>query len=674
MSLLTKTTAHSKQHRPIIIMLVVTMIGLSFMTTSKTTTFVHSFLQQPQPILPSSEFIINKSIRVLAVTDAAASASSSSSSSMDINLASLSKPNKIVNSSQKHPNINNSNGKKSIENDQVMKQKRHTGTTTTTTTTQTTQTTTGRHRRRRKATPPSQDINFLLKRTQYLLDLTPSDILDLSSSSSSSSENNNHEKGEEENEEVASKNRKIKIHRHTFHWLIDAWANSYHPKATFYAHSLLDQMKKLSLNNNDNNNNNSISNSNNNNDNSNDLYNSDTKMITPNVRSYTKVMNAYSKEGKENSGDKAFQLLQEMLLTFDDDHNTSSSSSSSSNRSNSSQISSKISRSSSNSSNKEEEEESHKYLKPDILTYASVLEAYANSGTSESAFRAEELCMDMVQNMIDDSQNIKIEINDHHSTTSTSKNLTNQQQQQQQHLQPTTRCYNAVIQAYSNSGMYDRAQRAESFIKQIETLYQKHKMNGSSIIIQTNTVNYNTILTAYAQSGLPDAAEQTERILREMKHPNVISYNACIDAWAKSGNIESGNKAFALLQEMNQLYESKRNINVKPNTRSYNSVMNAYAKSSSKDGPQEAERILDMMEALFESGNEDVKPDFFSFATVINAWGRSYQFGKAQRVLNIFNHMVDLYEKGNESLRPNGKKRNFFMSTILFVFVFTHYY
>lgn len=449
-------------------------------------------------------------------------------------------------------------------------------------------------RRRRIPIPPSQDVNFLLKRTQYLLDLTPTD-LDLSS-----------EEGKDDYDNEQNNQRqhgRIKIHRHTFHWLIDAWANSYHPKATFYAHSLLDQMKNLSP---------ALSND----DMSSDV-NERQNLIRPNVRSYTKVMNAYSKEGKDDSGDKAFELLQEMInfndVVQDDTH-----------------------------------EGINNYLKPNVMTYACVLEAYANSGTSESAFRAEELCMEMIQNMVADNQ---LEI--HGGSIVESFDGDNQDSNL---IQTTTRCYNAVIQAYSKSGMYDRAQRAETFIKQIESLRREQLKEGSTVIIEPNTVNYNTILTAYANSGLPDAAEQTERILKKkMKHPNVISYNSCIDAWAKSGHLDSGEKAYALLREMNELYESNQNADVKPNTRSYNSVMNAYAKSSNRDGPQRAEKILDMMEDLEKNGNKDVKPDFFSFATAINAWGRSYQFGKAQRVLNIFRHMIDLYENGNESVRPNGK-------------------
>lgn len=388
-----------------------------------------------------------------------------------------------------------------------------------------------RKRKRRPITnrTPSQDVNFLLKRTQYLLDLTPSSLKGQS-------------QGQEQNpdEEKQQEQHKMKIHRNTFHWLIDAWAKTYHPKATHYAHALLDQMIALS-----------------------------------------------STEGVDVGTDAEADAIRSLIT-------------------------------------------------PNARSYTKVMNAYANAGTPASAIKAEELCMGMIQNIKDNGG----------SDSSNNDDV----------LLPTTRSYNAIIQAYSNSGMHARAQKAEEFITKMESLYEENKNDDKSSIkiIKPNTINYNTILTAYANSGMADAADHTERILRNViERPNVISYNACIDAWAKSGHSDSGVKAFELLQEMNELYESSQNERVKPNTRSYNSVMNAYAKSTNQDGPQRAEEILDTMEELYENGNDDVKPDFFSFATVINAWGRSYQFGKGQRVLNIFRHMSDLYEKGNESVRPN---------------------
>ncbi len=498
---------------------------------------------------------------------------------------------------------------------------------------------TRRNRRRRTVpTPPSQDINFLLKRTQYLLDLTPSSLMqgagdgaegtdggETTMAAASSSQQHQHQHQHQ-------RQRKIKIHRHTFHWLIDAWANSYHPNSTSHAHALLNQMIALSSSSSSSSSTEAVA----------TTTGTATNVVSPNVQSYTKVINAYSKQGKQDSGDRAFELLQQMVQSESEseskpDHNEIHQSNSNSNSNSNTNVS-----------------------KPNVITYTSVLEAYANSGTPEAAAKAEELCMDMISN---------------------SNSMAKNGNQDDDIVRPTTRSYNAVIQAYAKSGLHNRAEKAEAFIAKMESIYKeqegrlRNNINNNNNnsnndnnaeedgevhnnIIRPNTINYNTVLTTYANSGMFDAAEHTERILKTiMREPNVISYNACIDAWAKSGHADSGQRAFDLLQEMNDLYGSGQNVNVKPNTRSYNSVMNAYAKSTVQDGPQKAEMILDTMEELFEGGNADVKPDFFSFATVINAWGRSYQYGKAQRVLNIFRHMIDLYEKGNECVRPNGMFR-----------------
>jgi len=338
--------------------------------------------------------------------------------------------------------------------------------------------------------------------------------------------------------------------------------------------------------------------------------------LAPNERSYSKLIHAYAKSGRKDAGVKAHNILDAMLE-----------------RCPTSQLA------------EEGEDGASSSVSPNSFLYTSVLEAYcANAPSSATAASsAEALCLEMQR---------LYEINPELS------------------IRPTSRSFNAVINAWGRSAQPDSARNAEAFLDAMELSYAltcssttDDEQQQQELDHKPNTINYNSVLNAWANSGSESSPHQTERLLRRMQDqhrsgddyikPNSISFNAVIDSWAKSGAEFAGRRAEQILVSMEELYASGENLDVKPNTRSYNAVMNAYAKSRDKDAAVMAQRLLERMEELYAGGNLDVKPDFFSFATVINAWGRSEMSGKADYVLDIFRDMEGLFAEGNKSVRPN---------------------
>jgi pentatricopeptide repeat protein len=391
---------------------------------------------------------------------------------------------------------------------------------TTTRTKSTTSTTTPAYLSRQN--PAMGDAAFLRKRTTRLLHVTTNGY------------------------ETTPMSKKMKVDRKTFNWLIDAWAFSGELDAADNAAALLLRMEELHERAEMEANNNSSTNTNPN--------------ICPDVRSYTKVMNAISRSGRPDAGFLAEQLFSKMQTRYSSGKNMA--------------------------------------VKPNSYTYTALMEAHANSG---DAARAEDV-LDM---MIDAYATKDHHRDDHGTTTITTISTTTTT------IQPTARNFNACISAYAKMG---QAMQAEAVFMKMEEHFE-HDGNPEA---EPNAFHYNSVITAWANCPEEGSAQRAAEVLDRMAYPTTVSYNAVIDAWAKSGVEDAAERAEELLRQMERLYATGANLDAKPNVRSFNSVINVWAKSKREDAAQKAEGVLYYMERLYEGGNEEVRPDVHSFCTVIN--------------------------------------------------------
>mmetsp|Transcript_9397 Transcript_9397/g.19449 ORF Transcript_9397/g.19449 Transcript_9397/m.19449 type:complete len:697 (-) Transcript_9397:68-2158(-) len=409
------------------------------------------------------------------------------------------------------------------------------------------------------------DTSFIRKRTETLLEATASflndsiDVVDCG-------------------ESYASFKKK------DFDWLLDAWGRSGQRDAANMAVALLNRMEELR-----------------------DASTCAVK-ISPDVRTYTKVINVISRSGRQTAGEEAEAVLERMI---------------------------KYSHSI---------ESSDVNLTANTIIYTYVADAYARSHSPRSPENAQRIVDTMEQLRFNGDPEVR----------------------------PTARAWNSVILAWSHwegraQGEASGAERAEACLKVMETLAN----TTGNEEVRPNFYNYNSVISAWAHSGEIGAASRAEKILEKMESlyrssgdenvkPRTATYNAIIDAWAKSGEVDMAKRAELLLGHMMELYETGHNLDAKPNVRSFNSVLNAWAKSGDMMAPDRARELLAKMEDLALSEGEngvrglDVAPDATSFATAINAYARSYMAGKAESAYKLFQHMKELYDAtGKESLQPN---------------------
>mmetsp|Transcript_3386 Transcript_3386/g.7469 ORF Transcript_3386/g.7469 Transcript_3386/m.7469 type:complete len:686 (-) Transcript_3386:1196-3253(-) len=424
----------------------------------------------------------------------------------------------------------------------------------------------------RKNNKAMAEPDFLRKRTETLLRMTKD--------SDSSSDNLSTNKGA----------GTLKVEKNTFDWLIDAWSYSGEDDAVDNALSLLSRMEELRD------------------------QNTISPSVSPDVKSYTKAINAIARSGRSDAGEQAEVLLERMIL----DAGT------------------------------------YRNLRPNTFTYTYVIDAHSRSASSKSPHAA--------QRLIEEMERLRAEGDPEVRPTTRAWNSVIAAWAQ----------WKGEEMAWGRIG--SGADRAEACLGIMEELAN----TTGNEEVRPNTYNYNSVISALANSWDHGAPSRAEKILEQMEtlhrtsgddnvKPRTATFNAIIDAWAKSGEPDAADRAELLLAHMMELYQTGHNLDAKPNVRSFNSVLNAWAKSGQDVAPERACEVLTQMEELDASSELEVSPDATSFATTINAFARSKAFGKAQSAHDLFLHMKELHDtSGKSTLRPNNVVYNSVLNACAF--------
>lgn len=325
----------------------------------------------------------------------------------------------------------------------------------------------------RNRNPAMRDPAFLRKRTETIL-------------------------ADEHNDNAAISSRGMKVDRKTFHFLIDAWAFSGEVDAAEQAINLLHKMEDLAV---------------------------EDPALLPDVRSYTKAINAIARSRSPQSGQMADEIMDKMVHLFQSGMNPT--------------------------------------VKPNTFTYTAAVEAHANSGVPGSAQQAEDLCEVMVQKFLDEndpdvrptSRAFNAVINAYarsgdYGAAQRADDLFHHMEVVYMstglpEVKPNAYNYNSLISAWANCGEEGAAQQAEDVLSRMEASYQAGDME-----VKPTTVSYNAVIDCYSKRvGQAD----------DFFNPD-----------------EAGERAEGILRHMEALYNSGENVDAKPNVRSYNTVINVW--------------------------------------------------------------------------------------------------
>ncbi len=369
----------------------------------------------------------------------------------------------------------------------------------------------------------------------------------------------------------------------------------------------------------------------------------DNPLIAPSTVSYNSVMNAWSKSNDPTAAEKADDLLMELIDSYRNGNNE---------------------------------------LKPDAISFSTVLHAYAKSQIRERVARSEALfeMMDTLgmapnpytysalQNMYaragtDDAPQKAFEVLDRMNELYRAGNLS---------MKPSTINYNEVLNSLSRTPSRKSAEMADRLLMMMELPVEQ---NGYDV--EPDRLSYAVAILACARC--PDeafAARAAEANLRKLEARarredqrrreissaappavtlDIESFNVVLTAISKSREPDAPERVLDIIQRMEQ-YAANGNESLRPNLRSWNAVLNAFAratKRTDRNFADESQRILERLLLQSKEGQGSIKPNAYTFAAVLNAQQRSGDPDAAERADCIVRQMEELYESGDLEASPD---------------------
>jgi pentatricopeptide repeat protein len=268
-------------------------------------------------------------------------------------------------------------------------------------------------------------------------------------------------------------------------------------------------------------------------------------------------------------------------------------------------------------------------LRPDVVTYTSLIKCWSESGKLRAPDRAEEI------------------INTLHERYDMGYN----------ECKPDTMVYNVAMNAIAKSGVNNAPERAEALLNRMLDRYYA----GDTDLTPT-TQSFSTTILAWARMNDRRGAIKAEELLQTMHDledagvgnvsPNTICYSTCILAWKNSGQPDAGEHANAILEKM-ESFENKGLINLKPNVVAFTNAMEAWITSQRPESLDMVEAILERMVNRAISGDLDSAPTTTSFNVALKAIRHSAYPGKHEKANEMLNRMKWMQENGVGRVRPN---------------------
>ncbi|OMO69747.1 hypothetical protein CCACVL1_19301 [Corchorus capsularis] len=216
-------------------------------------------------------------------------------------------------------------------------------------------------------------------------------------------------------------------------------------------------------------------------------------------------------------------------------------------------------------------------------------------------------------------------------------------------LKPTIDVYTALVNAYGQSGLIDKAFSTVEDMKSVSDckpdVYtysvlikacMKHAhfdrigrilCEMSYLGIEYSTVTYNTIIDGY---GKAEMFEEMESLLTDMIEsgnclPDIFTFNSIVGAYGNSGQIE----------KMEKWYDEFQLMRIRPDIKTFNILIKSFGNAGMYE---KMESVMEFMEKRFFS------PTVVTYNIVIEIYGK---VGKIEKMEEYFKEMK------NKGIKPN---------------------
>lgn len=272
-------------------------------------------------------------------------------------------------------------------------------------------------------------------------------------------------------------------------------------------------------------------------------------------------------------------------------------------------------------------------IKPDNITYNTLMSSYMPRGTLESAKAVENLFL----------------------------RLSN-------HNNPDTYSLNTLLKAWCNVGTLSSIERAEAILSKSLSLdffydqFQDNNLRSIQVVAAPNSVSFTTILQAYSKLRDKKAASNAERVLTMREQYTETHKSIAVQASDYTNLINKYGRHYDAQKSeeiLNRLLKQAEIHSIKPGkdfVLAFNSVLKNYANIADRFGViNKVNSILNAMQT-----SEHMKPDGYTYHYIITAIDKSSKRNKNE---NTYTLMDDLLERMTQT-EVSGSGHRYFRPSI----------
>ncbi len=292
-------------------------------------------------------------------------------------------------------------------------------------------------------------------------------------------------------------------------------------------------------------------------------------------------------------------------------------------------------------------------VEPDALSYSLVVSAWAHSLNADATKQAEVALCTMEQWAMKKNKAIDEAfdngLSDHASANGQFDKDAAPSSLPAIRVQLDVECYNTVLITLSRRRERDAPDRAIAIIQRMQKL-----ADSGFETVRPNAKSWNSALNTLSRANDEDSARRAELLVDEMREagiqPDVFSYAALLHAYQKNASSEGAERADDIVRKMEQLYFDGI-LSDPPDVYHYTIVCACWARSGSPVASQRCWQILQHMHRRSEQGFSNCEPNVRTYNAVIDAYARGHHVDEAEKLLN---EMIDRFNSGNNKVKPDG--------------------
>jgi len=324
----------------------------------------------------------------------------------------------------------------------------------------------------------------------------------------------------------------------------------------------------------------------------------------------------------------------------------------------------------------------YEYMKPDSISWNSVIGGYATDKSQASISTAINLLQKMYEyskseNAMAQPDKITISLiinafiqrakNGDKNAGQTAIQLLNHMEESYQagnheRFKPDAMLYTKVFTCVAKSNNRDTLKTTQSLLTRIDKLYR----SGRRPELKPDTILLNSALSCLSGVRNQAAAVEAEKIFQRMitsndpdASPSVLSVSIMIDVLANSGARDTTRRIKRLLQQL-------ESTDIELNTVAYTTYLKLLSKSKDRDALKQAMNVYNKME---ESNNPKQHPNSYSFVAVMETISNSPI--KGEIVDKAFDFLQRAIKKNFDASKssddtPNTTSRPIHLNTVCF--------